>query len=303
MPPIYTELEDAILRTLLYANVFHFPLTQAEIHRYLIGCSADEAGIARTLASSTRLQRFIMYTDGYYALCNDEEIIGKRQAKQDYLARLHRRAKRYGQLIAALPFVRMVAVTGALAVDNPRGPADDLDYLIVTRAGRVWLTRALVILLVRLARLRGVRLCPNYVLAEDALEQERQDLYTAHELIQMRPVYGFGVYTEMRRVNRWSDLHLPNTAIDVNERSQPETRRILKQFGEWLLGSRLGDKLESWEQHRKLRKFERAAQTPGASFKLDAQHVKGHFNDYGGPALSKYRAFLLEYGFAEERTP
>jgi len=301
MTQIRPELEDAILRTLLYANVFHFPLTQTEIHRYLIGCSAAETEIACILASSTRLQHFIICTDGYYAFCNDEKIIGQRQAKQGYLERLHRRAARYGQLIAALPFVRMVAVTGALAVDNPRGPADDLDYLIVTRAGRVWLTRALVILLVRLARLRGVLLCPNYVLAEDALEQERQDLYIAHELIQMRPVYGFGVYAEMRRVNRWSELYLPNSAIDANV--QPETRRILKQFGEWLLGSRIGDKLELWEQRRKLRKFERAAQTPGASFKLDAQHVKGHFNDYGGPALTKYRAFLLEYGFDEERTP
>jgi len=42
----------------------------------------------------------------------------------------------YGQAIARLPFVQMVAVTGALAMDNADA-GDDLDYFIVTESDRL----------------------------------------------------------------------------------------------------------------------------------------------------------------------
>ena len=56
-------------------------------------------------------------------------------------------AVRYGLTIARLPFVRMVAVPGALTMDNVE-PGDDVDYLIVTAPDRLWLCRAVVIELV-----------------------------------------------------------------------------------------------------------------------------------------------------------
>jgi len=58
----------------------------------------------------------------------------------------------------------------------------------------------------------------------------------------------------------------------------------------------LGNALERWEQHRKLRKFAAQSRQNGSAAQLDGQRIKGHFNDYGDPALDKYRERLIRYG-------
>jgi len=75
-----------------------------------------------------------------------------RKRRAEVAARLWPEAIRCGRSVGRVPFV-MVAVTGALAMDNVDEGAD-LDYLIVTEPGRVWLCRLLIVQLVRLHRLR-----------------------------------------------------------------------------------------------------------------------------------------------------
>jgi hypothetical protein len=198
-------------------------------------------------------------------------------------------------LLAHLPYVRMVALTGALAMHNAHGSRDDIDYLIVTEPGRVWMARAFAILIVRIVRLLGVGLCPNYVLAETALVQSRQDLFIAHELAQMVPLTGLHLYERMRAANEWSAAMLPNAQGSFYAERDQKPRglgRLLQRAAEWLLAGRHGDALENWERRRKERKFNTEAHQPGASAEIDAQRIKGHFKDYGYPTLDQYRALL-----------
>ena len=60
---------------------------------------------------------------------------------------------------------------------------------------------------------RAITLCPNYFLAESALRLSTQNLYTAHELTQMVPLFGLPVYQAMRRLNTWTDRFLPNAQV------------------------------------------------------------------------------------------
>jgi hypothetical protein len=69
----------------------------------------------------------------------------------------------------------------------------------------------------------------------------------------------------------------------------------LKHLGEWLLSGALGDALENWERQRKLRKFAPEARRPDSAAVLDAEHVKGHFNDYTRPILQKFNDRLAHY--------
>jgi hypothetical protein len=267
-----------------------------EIHHFLIGCSASMHAVESSLTRSAWLRDHIEIVDGYVALQERDYAINQRVAREAASALLWIQARRWGAILARLPFVRMVAVTGALAMRNAESPDDDLDFLIVTTPRRVWTARAMAIILVRLARLFGVHLCPNYVLAETALGQDRQDLYMAHEIAQMIPLSGFAIYAAMRRANRWVTAYLPNAQAPYYD--APEVRRwgqLVQRIAERVLNGSIGDTFEKWEQNRKIRKFAPQSHRATASAQLDADHVKGHFHDYGYPTLERYRERLKRY--------
>lgn len=297
-PP--APLAEAILRTLLYADVFEYALTPAEIHRFLIGAAAAPEAVAHTLADCAWLAERVERRAGYITVRGRGPLAAVRAERARHSARLWPAARRWAARLSGLPFVRLVAVTGALAVDNATA-GDDIDYLIVTEPGRVWLARALVVAGVRLARLGGVRLCPNYVLARSALAQSQRDLYIAHDLYQMVPLAGHALYAEMQALNAWARAYLPQAASGGRAEADQRPRggpRALQQLGEWLLGGRLGDALEAWERARKLRKFGPAAHQPGSAARLDAERVKGHFEDHGSRVLAQYHHRLAQFGLA-----
>ncbi len=299
-------LEAAILRTILYGDVFSFSMTAEEIHRFLIhDRPVPMDDIRRCLSLSPLLRGCLIEDGGYYACADRAELIALRCDRAQAAETLWERAQHWGTMIARLPFVRMVGITGALAMQNPSDASDDLDFLVVTAPGRVWLARAVTILLVRLAKLRSVHLCPNYIVAEDALVQQRQDLYIAHEVVQVVPVYGSAVYRKLLRVNCWTLDHLPNSTAPANAEDRPLRQPwiAIKTGLEWLLGGPLGDWLEGWEYVRKRRRFASELKRPNSAALLDTTTVKGHFQDHGHAVLARFAERVRRYGVDEIRIP
>ena len=298
-PQAASRLEFAILQTIIYADIFDYPLSADEIHLRLIGLKKQQQEVQAQLQNSEWLGARTERVNGYYALRGrGEEISGLRTSRQESSARLWGQARRFGRLMAHLPFVRLVAVTGALAVDNS-DIGDDIDYLIVSAPGRVWLVRAGCIVIVRMARIFGVYICPNYLLSERVLDQPKQDLFAAHELVQMVPLAGEAMFTTMRKINAWSAHFLPNASVDYKLESDAAPRGLgclAQRLGEWLLAGRLGNRIERWERERKLRRFEAAMRKPGSAALLDAERIKGHFDDYGAPALLRFTQQLKSFG-------
>jgi hypothetical protein len=276
------------VQTVAYADVFDYPMTIDEIHRYLVGVRASRGDIREML--NTPPPKALARSGRYFTLAGRENAVGIRRARAALAAEYWRRALRYGHEMSRLPFVRMVAVTGALAMDNV---ADgDIDFLIVTEPGRLWLCRAMVVSLVRFAGLKGTELCPNYFLSERALVLTERNLFTAHELAQMVPLAGLHTYEQLRCLNRWTDTFLPNAAgaprrITAVEQTPGPTRRIV----EGTLRSRICAPLEHWEMKRKIRKLgTRGNGHVEAAFGPD--WCKGHFGDHGHVTLSRYEARL-----------
>ena len=278
-----TELERAILSTLLYADVFDYPLAAGEIWHDLMRERATREQVHAELDTSPWLAARLVRCDGWYAVRGRSQNCGTRARREASSAQLWAQARTWLPMLASLPFVRMISVTGSLAVNNA-GSGDDMDLLIVTSPGRVWLVRALVVVVVRMAALLGTRLCPNYVLSERALEQRSRTHYVAHDLSHMAPVYGMDVYDRMRLTNSWTFDYLPHANVVLHARSEARPgaiSRLAKTLLERVLGGRPGNWLECREYARKLRKFSALASRAGSAALLDTDHAKGHFNDHG----------------------
>ncbi len=288
------RIAAAIVRAVAYADVFDFPLRAHEVHRYMPHEPAAPETVREILANGQMVPARLTRAGDYYALPGREGIVAKRCQRARESALLWPPTRRYGALIARLPYVRLVAVTGSLAVNNADADAD-IDYLVVTAPGHVWLTRAAIILVVRLARRRhGVTLCPNFVLSETAMRMPAS-MFNARELAQMVPLAGEATYRRLREVNGWTESFLPNAAGLPD--GTPASGKVpaikagpLRRHAERLLATAPGRRLERWEMERKLRRFGPTA--PGDEAQFSADWCKGHFENHGQRIIAAYTSRL-----------
>jgi len=248
------NLSRAVLCTLAYADIFDYPLTLLEIHRYLTGVSAPVEAVNDVLEGD----RFFVRIGDYFTLPGREEIVSIRIQRERRSRKLMPRAIQYGRILGALPYIRMVALTGSLAVLNASSVVD-FDYMLVTARGRLWTARAFALAFNRLTRLQGYTLCPNLIISESALEWPLHDLYSARELCQMVLIAGEEVYSRLMRANPWVESYLPNAfgnSGGLPPKSQAKAPTPQRLFERPLRGV-LGDRLEAWEMNRKIARFTR----------------------------------------------
>lgn len=294
-------LEHAIAQTLAYGDIFDYAMTAAEIHRYLTGVSAPLSAVRAALEVASAPGGWIEREGVYHTLAGRRALAQTRLARSRAAERLWPLAQKFGRHIARLPFVRMVAVTGSLAVDNVAEHAD-LDYLVVTSRGRLWICRAILVLLARVpASIIGSKICFNYVVAltGQSLAFEERNLYTAHEVAQMVPLAGRKAYEQLRRQNDWVLDFLPN-ACGAPARAGAVRRPTSTIFGfsalsmavETLLTLPIFDRLEVWEMRRKIHSLQRRG--PSAEAVFSSQVCKGHFDSHQEKTLTAFSARLAD---------
>jgi hypothetical protein len=284
-------LDVAIVETLAYADLFDWPLSPAEIHRYLpVAARLDDVEAA---LASPMLSAVVSTIGAFHVLRGREHLAAERERKAARSARLWSQAVRYGRVVASLPWVRLVAVTGSLAVGAAADDAD-IDLFIVAADGRLWLARAMTIgvakVATRLPSTRGVRLCPNYLLTASALDLPERDLYTAHELAQLVPLFGPDAYRSLMERNAWYREWLPNHGGYTGPIA-PLGGRSLNRRLEPLFANRLVARVERWERERKVARLRRP--TTGET-RFDETICKGHFEGYRAHVLDTYAARMTE---------
>ena len=139
-----TSLALSILRTLKYSDHFGFPLTLKEIHARLIGVPIS---LVR-LTSQIRLMlkaKSIAQTLDYYHLPGRSSLVARRLKRAQLSAPQFARAKSLSPRLARIPGVYAIYLTGSLAMHNSN-QSSDIDFMIITRPGRLWTTLLLLTL-------------------------------------------------------------------------------------------------------------------------------------------------------------
>jgi hypothetical protein len=200
--------EFAIARSVVYASLFDYPLTLAQLRQTLIESTQTPSQILATYDRSDALQELVEYRDGFFFPHGRFDLVGERRRRE---ARSRRFLARYRPLLAvisALPYVRLVALSGSIAHLNLEGTGD-LDLFIVTRGRRVWSVTVIVLLLAKLLRQRRL-LCANFVMSDERLALEQQDLFTASQIVHLKPLVGHDVYRRLLADNPFVKRFYPN---------------------------------------------------------------------------------------------
>ena len=215
-------MKKAILKTLVYSDIFNFPLKKQEIWDALIW---EEKPLPKFSDFEKELEslkktRKIKSDKGFFFVFNNKKAIVLRKKREKYSKEKLKVAKKTGFWLKAVPTIKMVAITGSLAVLNSE-KQDDIDFLIVSSENKLWITRALATLAIELVAKRRRpnqveikdKICLNMFLDEKALkfQKQRRDLFSAHEISQVALLWERNnCFKNFKKNNLWVKDYLPN---------------------------------------------------------------------------------------------
>ncbi len=151
-------MEKSVLQTLVYFDMFDYPLTSWEVWKFLYRPKKEMRvqeidQILEDLKQSSRVSE----KNGFWTLVGRDEIVDIRHERYVYAEKKFKRAERATSFLRMVPGIRMVAVSNTLAFSHSR-PDSDIDLFIVTSPGSLWKSRLFGVLPFALF---GLRPAPN----------------------------------------------------------------------------------------------------------------------------------------------
>lgn len=257
-----TPLEKKMVLTLAYSAQFDQPLSLEQLEQRLLQVKTDQHLDISNLLNSN----LVNYQHDYITLATHQIKSSKLESKIKSSQLKIAQAQPLVRWLKRLPWVKAVAVTGSVAVDNA-GVNDDLDFLIVTGQQRLWLVRPVVLFLaIIFGKRRDVRgnhrdnsWCFNLFLEETTLKMEpdQHNIYTAYEVLQAKFIYDrAGVEARWLAENAWVQPVLPNFYRDrltevKNKQKKVESRQTYENKI-WLVLNWIFFKLQYWYMKPKI---------------------------------------------------
>jgi len=217
------SLQKAILKTLVYADIFDYPLNFQETCQFLITPRKTRPVLVNQVLGQLDAG-LIGQKQGFYFLKDREKIVNLRKRRQKWSQEKMKIAQRLVGRLKLIPWLRMIGLSGTLAMENSDAN-DDIDFLIIASSGRLWLTRFFLILLLELFGTRRKpgqlgaknKICPNIFLDEETLEipKNQRNLFTAHEICQIKVLWEKkGMFEKFLNENCWVENFLANAVPD-----------------------------------------------------------------------------------------
>lgn len=218
-------LSKSIIITVVYADIFDYPLTPRQIHSRLIGLRVGSKQVLKQLGLLLGKKPGSLLSDGIYITLKGRQKLARQVGRKKLEAQIKTdKVKTLVYLFKFIPSIDMVSLTGGVAAGNA-GEDDDIDLFFIVQPGTIWATRLAVILIAEMFGLRRRpkqtkiknKVCLNMFITADSLElmDTKKDLYTAHEVVLMKPLWSRRqAYRRFINANLWIKYYLPNIGID-----------------------------------------------------------------------------------------
>lgn len=245
-------MNQAILRTLCYADIFDYPLTDREVHTRLI--HSRQTSYLETKKTLRHLEtnhqiasktpkagrvggsKKITY---YYLPGRDKLVTTRIKREKSSRVKTNKTRNTVGKWLQFLPTIDAVYLTGTVAVGNA-AKHDDIDLMIVTKSGYLWLSRLIVTICLDLFNTRRKpehktkhqtkdKFCVNLYLDQTSLSvpKSHQNLFTAHEVIQATPIVNkHHTHQRFLSANSWVTTHLPHAPLPKSTPPPPPPTKL-----------------------------------------------------------------------------
>jgi len=216
-------LGEKEISSLIYHDIFDYPLAPLELIKWTAGKEIEFKNLENTKISTK---------NGFLFLNGKEGSTLKRLMRKRISKRKLEKAKKAARVLSFLPTIKMVAVTGALAMNNANEDSD-IDFLMITKKGSLWTTRLFAMGLLKVFRIprrkygdkiTKDKLCLNIWLDESDLAwgKNNRNIFTSHEISQIIPLVNKDqAYERFLSKNIWIADFWPNaTSAKVEKRKK-----------------------------------------------------------------------------------
>jgi len=277
----YNPLSKSILRTLLYFDMFKYPLTAEEVFHHLQTNHVTNEDVKEELKIMSK-HALVFPLDNFYSIQNNAALEQRRKQGNILAKEYLKLAEKKARLIASFPFVRAVLASGSLSKEY-MDEKSDLDFFVITKQNRLWIARTLLVMYKRIF-LSGSHkfFCVNYFVDEEHLEIEEKNLFTATELATLMPLYGKEHYSRLIAANRWIKNFLPNFKPRSIDQVPPFKMSIQKNIVEHILNFFGGNRLEKFfmnitgKRWKKIYQHQYEKQDFEIAFKTKSHASKNH---------------------------
>lgn len=299
-------MEQAILKALVYFDLFSYPLTTVELWKYApVSGPCTLPAIMETLLALH--ERGLVHHDcGFWMLPGRVEIVALRVSRYTNAERKYSRVGRAVRFLKRVSSIRMIAVANTLAWNHAREESD-IDFFIASRPGAVWKSRLLGVTPFALLGLRPRAskerdtFCFSFFAAESALDfaplaHAPEDPYLLYWIATLVPVYDpDGLIEGLWDANPWVRERLPNAWC-----AMPSVRRrvVCKARAEGGVEATrgMGEEIARALQLAWLPSQLRSMMNVDSRVVITDDVLKFHVNDRREEIAERYRARCAEVG-------
>ena len=218
-----TELRSAIIKTIVFFDLFNYPLTRWEIWQNL-PIKIELIELEKALDELITQEKTIELYNGFYFLAGRQDLFCIRQKRYNYTNHKIKIARWASYLFRLLPSVKLVAVSNLIGHHNLRDESD-IDIFIISSPRRLWLTRFFCTGLMKLANMRPNskrkrnKICLSFYASVDGLAMENlrftpHDPYFDHWFLGLYPIYEKdNLLAFLRFKNDWLKGAFPNSLL------------------------------------------------------------------------------------------